>query len=136
LTTWGNQAFGVFADGRHSNRRTRTSALQEMGLSTAIMSYNEHRALILRPDDVWLAILTQFNFFVNANAEALRSQFVSHDGQKELTVTIAGSQYTADYGHMADAMTKEIEKNLPSTLGFYQILPLRRPTTQSYARSS
>ena len=29
------------------------------------LAYNKHHILVLRPDDVWLAILVQFNFFVN-----------------------------------------------------------------------
>ncbi|KAJ7062734.1 hypothetical protein C8F01DRAFT_1230348 [Mycena amicta] len=72
-------------------------------------SYNQHHALILRPDDVWLAILTQFNFFVNANAELLRASFVDHEGTKRLVVT-RGALY--DYGELARAMVGEIEKNV------------------------
>ena len=32
---------------------------------TLLECYNEHRALTIRPDDIWLAILTQFSCFVN-----------------------------------------------------------------------
>ncbi|KAG9309571.1 hypothetical protein JVU11DRAFT_10551 [Chiua virens] len=35
---------------------------------------------------VWLAILTQFSFFVNGNAETLRSVFVAHEGKRELGI--------------------------------------------------
>ncbi|KAI9457708.1 hypothetical protein HD554DRAFT_1983611, partial [Boletus coccyginus] len=49
---------------------------------TVVEAYNRHRTLIVRPDNVWLAILTQFSFFVNGNAEALRSVFVAHKGKK------------------------------------------------------
>eukprot|EP00957_Ditylum_brightwellii_P024538 1852407-Ditylum_brightwellii.AAC.1 len=50
------------------------------GLVSAIMdAYNHHHNLILRPDDVWQAILTQFSFYVNANAEELRDRFVDFD---------------------------------------------------------
>lgn len=79
---------------------------------TILEAYNMHRALVIRPDDVWLAILIQFNFFVNANAEALRHQFVSHEGKRELTVRADGNRYTVDFGQMAKTMTKEIEKNV------------------------
>ncbi|EIW77669.1 hypothetical protein CONPUDRAFT_167769 [Coniophora puteana RWD-64-598 SS2] len=72
---------------------------QRNGLVRALLkAYNRHRALVLRPDDVWLAILTQFSFFVNAHAEELRSSFVSHEGKKELTVTAVGSRYSVDFG--------------------------------------
>ncbi|KAJ6575578.1 hypothetical protein DFH09DRAFT_1311646 [Mycena vulgaris] len=50
---------------------------------TVISAYNKHHNLILRPDDVWIAILTQFNFYVNANAELFRANFVR---QKELKI--------------------------------------------------
>ncbi|KAJ7062745.1 hypothetical protein C8F01DRAFT_1251559 [Mycena amicta] len=72
-------------------------------------AYNQHHALILRPDDVWLAILTQFNFFVNANAELLRASFVAHEGKKQLIVT---REAVSDYGEFARAMVGEIEKNV------------------------
>jgi Domain of unknown function (DUF4419) len=55
-------------------------------VETVIQAYNGHHALIIRPDDVWLAILTQFNFFVNGRAEMLRSHFVHHEGQRHLVV--------------------------------------------------
>uniref|UniRef100_A0A0W0G7U5 Uncharacterized protein n=1 Tax=Moniliophthora roreri TaxID=221103 RepID=A0A0W0G7U5_MONRR len=49
-------------------------------------AYNQHRALIVKPDDVWIASLAQFNFFVNANAERLRTHFVGREGKKELKI--------------------------------------------------
>lgn len=47
---------------------------------------------MIRPDDVWIAILTQFSFHINANSEELRKQFVSHDGKKELVLQIPPSE--------------------------------------------
>ncbi len=55
-------------------------------VDAAIGAYNGHRNLIIRPDDVWLAILTQFNLYVNAHPEELRHHFVAHEGQKELEI--------------------------------------------------
>ncbi|EIW77683.1 hypothetical protein CONPUDRAFT_167773 [Coniophora puteana RWD-64-598 SS2] len=75
-------------------------------------AYNQHCALVLRPDDVWLAILTQFSFFVNAHAEELHSAFVSHEGNKELNVSAVGSWYSVDFGSMARQMAGELEKNM------------------------
>lgn len=42
---------------------------------------------MLSPDDVWLTILLQFSKYVNKHSEELRSKLVSHEGQKELSVT-------------------------------------------------
>jgi hypothetical protein len=74
---------------------------------TVIEAYNRHRALIVRPDDVWLAILTQFCFFVNGNEEALRHVFVAHEGKQELEVLEGGNRYNMDPADMARQMTPD-----------------------------
>eukprot|EP00121_Abeoforma_whisleri_P000143 Awhi_evm1s129 len=56
--------------------------------------------------------MTQFSYYVNANAEAFRSSFVDFDGKKELTVSTAGSLYTVDYAALARRMSNEIAKNI------------------------
>jgi hypothetical protein len=98
-------------------------------VDTVIQCYNGHNALIIRPDDVWLAILTQFNLFVNGNAEQLRKQFVSHEGKKELVVVANGGRYTADFGFMARAMTNLIDENIVDPTLREWILPDFSTTT-------
>ncbi|KAJ7219709.1 hypothetical protein B0H12DRAFT_1031730 [Mycena haematopus] len=71
---------------------------------TVISAYNHHHNLIIRPDDVWITILTQFNFFVNANAELLRASFVAHEGKKELTVQRQGMDFAAMARQMVDLL--------------------------------
>lgn len=76
-----------------------------LGLTSSIfLAYSRHHHLTLRPDDVWIAILTQFSFFVQANAEEFRSFFVDHDGKQEIRVTGGGSLKTADYSAMCGAI--------------------------------
>ncbi|KZV67644.1 hypothetical protein PENSPDRAFT_611203 [Peniophora sp. CONT] len=100
-------------------------------VTTVINAYNRHYALVLRPDDVWLAILTQFSFFVNGpgRAEELRSRFVAHEGKKEITVTAVGTRYSVDFGALAKNMTREMEKHIvdPEIRGW--ILPGFSTTT-------
>ncbi len=82
---------------------------------TIVDAYNLHHALVLRPDDIWLSILTQFNLFVNGQgrAEQLRSVFVAqNEGKQRLVIEGTGTRYTADYGDMANRMTKLIEENI------------------------
>lgn len=55
-------------------------------VNAAIRAYSGHHHLRIRPDDVWLAILTQFSSYINAHAEELRGSFVAHKGKKELVV--------------------------------------------------
>lgn len=79
---------------------------------TLIEAYSRHRALIIRPDDVWLAILTQFCFFVNGNAEALRSVFVAHEGKRELVIQSGGNRYSMDPASMASQMTELMQDHI------------------------
>ena len=73
-----------FTDDFARNQNVNGSA---NGLVQAIIeAYHEHRMVIIRPDDVWLAILTQFNHYVNANAEELRETIWSRKHQKTLSV--------------------------------------------------
>ncbi|KAG5653871.1 hypothetical protein H0H81_009693 [Sphagnurus paluster] len=63
-----------------------------------VLAYNGHHNLVIRPDDVWIAILSQLNFYINAHAEELRHKFVDHAGKKNLTVvssspTVAGFDF-------------------------------------------
>ncbi|KAF8312167.1 hypothetical protein F5887DRAFT_1047970 [Amanita rubescens] len=81
-------------------------------VNTVIDAYNTHRALIIRPDDVWLAILVQFNFFVNGNAELLRKNFVSHEGKEKLTVTAVGNRHSVDFAALSAQMTLLMERKI------------------------
>jgi hypothetical protein len=93
--------------------------------STITNAYNHHRALVLRPDDIWLAILGQFNLYVNAHAEELRAQFVAHEGQQEIVVELGQIE------SLPIQMTDEMEKFIvdPDLKGW--ILPNFSTTTST-----
>ncbi|KAF8320291.1 hypothetical protein DL93DRAFT_2073807 [Clavulina sp. PMI_390] len=103
------------------------------------------------PDDVWHALLSQFSLYVQANAETLRKHFVAHEGKKEyappvypqryansnyyivrLTVSSIGNLATADFGAMAQEMSRLLEENvkdadirkwlIPGTPGRFRML--------------
>ena len=77
-----------------------------------IQAYNGHHKLVIRPDDVWLAILTQFSLYVNAHAEELRHHFVAHEGQKELEVEGGGSTNTYNWSLFPKKIARMIEENV------------------------
>ncbi|OCK81550.1 hypothetical protein K432DRAFT_381253 [Lepidopterella palustris CBS 459.81] len=81
-------------------------------VQACISAYSNHHHLVIRPDDVWITILTQLSLYVNANAEALRSHFVSHSGKKELVVVDGGDRYTTSYARIAGKFTGALEKNI------------------------
>jgi len=55
-------------------------------VGTVVEAYSKHNHLIIRPDDVWLAITTQFSAYLEANSETLRDRFVEHKEKKELVL--------------------------------------------------
>ncbi|KAL9616603.1 MAG: hypothetical protein Q9160_008548 [Pyrenula sp. 1 TL-2023] len=75
--------------------------------------YSYHHHLQIRPDDVWLAALSQFSFFINAHSEELRDKFVAHQGKKELIIKYdVGDRYSVDFGVFAKEMTRLIEEHV------------------------
>jgi Domain of unknown function (DUF4419) len=66
-----------------TSRDTESIYQRSSGLiHTLEAAYSNHRHLVLRPDDVWHTVLTQFSIYVNQNSESLRDSFVSHQGEK------------------------------------------------------
>ncbi len=69
-----------------------------------------------------LALNPAFHNSVNANAEALRSKFVSHEGKETIIVRVdALSRYHVSYDWMAKEMTKEMKKKVNSQLSDFVI---------------
>ncbi|KAG8781727.1 hypothetical protein FRC20_003188 [Serendipita sp. 405] len=98
-------------------------------VDTIVTAYNRHHHLIIRPDDIWCAILNQLSFYVNANAEALRSKFVAHEGKKELEVQAYGSRYTVDFGKMATDMGELLRQNVVDDTLHEWVIPNFTTTT-------
>jgi len=98
---------------------------------TIFHAWSGHHRLTLRPEDVWFAILSQLNFYINAHAEELRSFFVAHDGQKELETIDFGTINTVDFGPIAEKMTHLIQKNVLDPELRTWIMPSFSTTTPS-----
>ncbi|KAM9959710.1 hypothetical protein ACTFIR_000801 [Dictyostelium discoideum] len=79
---------------------------------SSFIAYSNHHSLVIRPDDIWMAILVQFSSYLNANAEQLRSKIVDFQGKKQLIVSGGGTLMTANYESLTIRMTHEIEKNI------------------------
>ncbi|PTB79817.1 hypothetical protein M440DRAFT_1437012 [Trichoderma longibrachiatum ATCC 18648] len=78
-----------------------------------IRAFQQDLHLVLRPDDVWLATMVQFSFYVNGHAEEMRRFFVDHEGKKKLAIdTGAMSPLSVDFGEIAQAFRDLIHKNV------------------------
>ena len=92
-------------------------------------AYSDHHHLTIRPDDIWFAILSQLNFYINKNAEELRDHFVAHEGKKELVIQNDGSIDTLDYGLFARRMTGLLQENVKDPNFRDWIMPTFSTTT-------
>ena len=81
-------------------------------VGAAVAAYSSHHHLIIRPEDIWIAILTQFSIYVNAHAEELRNKFVSFEGKKELEIKADGNRWSVDFGELAHRMSYMLEENV------------------------
>ncbi|TFK87157.1 hypothetical protein K466DRAFT_599727 [Polyporus arcularius HHB13444] len=90
-------------------------------------AYGGHHHLRIRPDDVWLAILTQLSFYVNAHAEELRQYFVAHDGQKSISVE---DTFGSDYASMTRQFVRLIQEMVVDSTFVEWILPDFTTTTE------
>ncbi|EHK50530.1 hypothetical protein TRIATDRAFT_210863 [Trichoderma atroviride IMI 206040] len=78
-----------------------------------IRAFQQDLHLVLRADDMWLAIMTQFSSYVNGHSEEMREMFVSHKGKKELVVDVRPQSIaTIDFQHMASLFAGLIQENV------------------------
>ncbi|KAM9994838.1 hypothetical protein ACTFIY_001039 [Dictyostelium cf. discoideum] len=94
-------------------------------------SYNNHHHLVLRPDNIWMAILTQFSFYVNKNSEELREKFVDFNGKKELVVETEYPILEAPFDKLTIAMSNQIQSNIKDPSIKDLIIPNFTTTTES-----
>lgn len=97
----------------------------------AIRAYNAHHHLRIRPDDIWVAILTQFSIYINANAKEMRSKFVSHEGKVPLD--LEGAICNGMEGQFADKITQVLGKSVKD-ISVTQWIMQRFSTTTDHDR--
>ena len=100
-------------------------------ITAAITAYNNHHHLTIPPEDIWISILAQFSHYVNANAEELRSKFVSHEGKKELEVIDGATIFGYDFQRFIRMMNDMIAKNIVDPELREWILPSFSTTTET-----
>ncbi|KAL6852030.1 hypothetical protein J3F83DRAFT_771831 [Trichoderma novae-zelandiae] len=78
-----------------------------------IRAFQQDLHLVLRPDDVWLATMVQFSYYVNGHAEEMRRFFVDHQGKKQLVVdTGPRSPLSVDFSELAQVFRDLIQENV------------------------
>lgn len=100
-------------------------------VDAAILAFNNHHHLSIRPDDIWICIVTQLSFYINAHAEKMRSRFVAHEGQKELISVQLGDRFSADWPAFIVDFNKQIKENLVDEDMHRWLIPAFTTTTET-----
>lgn len=75
-----------------------------------VEAWGQHQHLVLRPDEIWFEILVQLNFYMYANASAMRHLFVDHEGKQEMSVRFL---YAEDWAEtLISSFTSAIQKRV------------------------
>lgn len=99
-------------------------------VNTVVEAYCRHHSLVLRPDDVWLAILTQFSFYVNKYPEELREKLVKHQGKITIESKGGGDRYSANWADHIKQLTTNCQSYLKDENLREWILPNFSTTTE------
>lgn len=91
-------------------------AMGPHGLANAIIAaFSEHYPLVISPDVFWVTLTQSLANHINANAEQLRSKFVSHEGKKKITINrdsfVKGSPDN-DWAGCFNEFSAEIKKHI------------------------
>lgn len=100
-------------------------------VNAAIKAYSNHHHLKIRPEDIWLAILTQLSSYINAHSEELRGSFVAHEGKKRLEIVYdSGTRYSVDWADFAHNIGLMIQDNVVDPGLRQWIMPAFSTTTE------
>lgn len=106
---------GKTVDMESVDETVSVSAYKNGFVQGIIRAFNQDLHLVIRPDDVWQAILSQFSLFISGyeNAERLRHMFVSHEGKKTLTLELTTTNLSElDFGKVAQEFVGTIQNNI------------------------
>jgi hypothetical protein len=78
-------------------------------LNTFLTAYNNHKTLILRPDDIHIALQFIYTTIVNNNSEEMRHLFVDHKGKKNLISITDGDP---DFHFFAQDFREQMQNNI------------------------
>lgn len=85
-------------------------------VDACIMAYNHHHNLQIRPDDIWMAIITQFSFYVNGHADVLQDKFVPEKERKKISIEVQGDSWMSDSGWITKTFIKTMSVSINANL--------------------
>lgn len=77
-----------------------------------VEAYSRHKSITLSPDMIWLLVCQGFSRYINAHADELRPELVSHTGKMDLVVESQQDLFSADvdWTTLFDGFSSQIDR--------------------------
>lgn len=106
----------ISASSVDGKRGIQGTTLKHRFLAAANTAFDKHYGFVLNPSHLFILISQQIALHVNQNSEALRYQFVKHEGKKELLLEIPYSPTTEEWAGIIESFQGQIAENtVPDT---------------------
>lgn len=103
---------GVLASSMQVPDATKILPCKNGFVDACIDAYIRHHCLVLRPDDVWLAIVAQLNIFLKGNAHELVNRLIlPHD--PEFIVDAPSVRWERDYPWISNTLIDVMSVRIP-----------------------
>ena len=79
---------------------------------TAMTAYSNECPLEIRPDDIWLSILVQFNTYANRNEAAVREKILKPGSKENLVLDCQTLDESSDYEIYADDVLRMFQRKV------------------------
>lgn len=104
---------------------------KDWGLFSAVLAcYNNHWVLKTGPEDWWTVVCRRIAAALDdhGEVEAVRKFFVSHEGQKQISVNVGPTLSNIDYSWLFNQFSSEIRRNI-QTPGYVDLMEADFSTT-------
>ncbi|KAG8949766.1 hypothetical protein FRC04_008306 [Tulasnella sp. 424] len=85
-------------------------------LRTILDAYAGHHHVVLRPDDLWIAVLAQLNYYFHTHPDAARAYFLPNypegSNKKEIPISFIGSADTVNIAVVVNQMTRDLQAQI------------------------
>jgi len=90
---------------------------------TAMIAYSNECPLEIRPDDIWLSILAQFNTYANENGAAVRQKILKPGSKENLVLDCQTLDESSDYEIYADDVLRMFQREVLKLSFFEWAIP-------------
>lgn len=100
-------------------------------VNSVLNAYNNHYNLVIRPDDIWGAIITQFSFYINKHAKEFEGKFFKRERKPDFEIILSGSLRSLRSKIFQDLVSSQLDNNLVDQKTKDWVLPGFSTTTET-----